>query len=96
MDPASERELRVKILRYFDRQLPEGQESFNPAQVAKVITCSKPHVEHLIEAAKAGKPGLVATNIAIPGAKRKMWRIHRRTLVRYMADNANINPSNLS
>ena len=85
----ADRELRAKVLRYFDRQLPAGQQAFNPAEVARAISCSTPHVHHLIEAAQKGQPGLVATDIALPGAKH-MWRVHRATLVRYMAKNSNI------
>lgn len=83
--------LRAKVLRYFDRQLPEGQMMFNPPDVARAVRCSTPHVVHLIEAAQKGQPGLVATNIALPGAK-PMWRVQRITLVRYLANNSNVMP----
>lgn len=92
MNPEQKKEIRAKLLRYFDRQLPEGQMMFNPAEVARAIRCSTPHVHHLIEMAQKGEPGLVATNIALPGAKRDMWRVQRLTLVRYLATNSNVTP----
>ena len=88
------RKSQAARLAYAQELVPPG-DVFDVKNVASIFKVSDTHVRKLIELGQSKDPnikkdGLVAFDIAMPGAKAQRWRVYRDTLVRYLAERCNV------